>query len=158
MDKNETEKIKEGLFNIPSLVAKMEAYFSKKEEVAPAAEEKKEEAPVVDAPIEQDFSAVITAIEKTFAKSADFEAFKVALTAESTNSFAKLSEENKVISEKVAKQDEILKEVFELVKKIADAPVEESKFSKKDGAKITAKGNMNTWMEEAKEISKTIFK
>lgn len=163
MDNKETAVIKESLFKLPELVKKIEAYFNvEKPEVK--ADETKEvvvEAKETPAP-EQDFSAVITAIEKTFTKTSDFETFKTSIVEASTKvteTFAALTAKNEALEAQFAKQDAVIKEIFELVKKIGDAPVEESKFSKKDGAKVEAKsGNMNKWMEEAAALSKQNFK
>ena len=156
MEAKETEKIKESLINLPSLVAKIEAYFTK-ETPAPVetpTEEPAKEEPKAEVPQEQDFSAVITAIEKQFTKTSDFDTFKASLIAEST----KVSESFTALQAKVDAQEGIIKEVFELVKKIADAPAEPTKFAKKDGAKTTPAGNMNKWMAEAAELTKKNFK
>ena len=153
MEAKETEKIKESLINFPALAAKIEAYFSKETPATSAAPVKEE--PVKEEPkAEQDFSAVITAIEKQFTKTSDFDTFKASLTAEAI----KVTEAFTALQTQVEAQDGIIKEVFELVKKIADAPSESTKFAKKDGAKTTPAGNMNKWMAEAAELTKKNFK
>lgn len=151
MEDKETAKIKESLINLPAMVAKIEAYFSKETPAATPTVPVKEE-PVKEDKAEQDFSAVITEIEKQFTKTTDFDTFKATLTDKVTKDFIELQK-------KVVAQDEIIKEVFELVKKIADTPAEPSKFSKKDGAQTTTyAGNMEKWMKEASELTKKNFK
>lgn len=162
MDTKETNVIKESLFKLPELVKKIEAYFNVEKPEAPKVDEPAKEEVIETANTEQDFSAVITAIEKNFTKSSDFEAFKTSLTEASTKvteTFATLTTKNEALEAKFTKQDEVIKEIFELIKKIGDTPAEESKFSKKDGApKVVELSKMDRLMAEAKELSKQTFK
>lgn len=159
MDTKETQKIKDSLFELPNLVKKLEAYFSKDAEVkveTPAEEPAKAEAKE-EPKQEQDFSAVITAIEKNFIKTSDFEGFKTSLTEASTKvteTITALTAKNEALEAKFAAQEGLIKEVFELVKKIGDTPAEETKFKKKDGAAKPAVSKIDQLMAEAAEFAK----
>lgn len=158
METKETEKIKEALFSLPNMVAKFEAYFSKdekKEEVVTEKEEVKEEVK------SEDFSSLITVIEKTFTKSSDFDTLKTSFATEvekMNGIITGLTKTNTELTEKFTKQEDLIKSIFELVTKIGETPAEASTFKKKDGAKTTPAGSMAKWMEEAKIISKELYK
>lgn len=162
MEQKETKEIKESLFKLPELVKKIEAYFNTETpKETPKVDEKKEQ-PKETSVTEQDFSAVISVIEKSFTKAADFETFKASLIESSTKvteTFTALTAKNEALEAKFTAQDTVIKEIFDLVKKIGDTPSEESQFKKKDGAKGEVKfGNMASWMKEAAELTKKNFK
>lgn len=51
-----------------------------------------------------------------------------------------------------------LKEMFELIEKIAALPSEESKFKKKDGEQVTTEDRWTKLQKEAANLSKQVFK
>ena len=157
MKEGETEQIKASLINFPELVKKIETYFSKETPAAETAiteEVKKEEAPKA----EQDFSIVIAEFEKNFTKVDAFESFKVAIKAETDKAIATLTSANTELAAKFDKQEGIIKEIFEIIKKIGETPAEESKFKKKDGVAQPTLSKIDQLMLEAKELSAKTFK
>ena len=156
MEAGKKEEIEKGIISIPTLIAKIETYFTKEKPADDPIVPAKEEKPADD-PKGEDFSSVIATLEKTFTKSESFETLKTSVGT----LVDQISKSNETISDltgKFNKQEATIAEVFALVKKIAEAPSEESKFKKKEGVKTTSAGNMNKWMEEAAELSKKTFK
>ncbi len=108
---------------------------------------------------------MIAEFEKNFTKATDFETLKTSFGKiteglEAANTIITgLTKTNTELTEKFTKQEGLINDIFELVKKIGDVPAEESKFAKKDGLKKeSGKSKIDELMEEAKILSAKTFK
>ena len=140
-------------------------------EMKPAAEEKVAEGELANAPAtptqqakEQSVKRMIESIvkESVFTSVKDFSDLKEEFEKtikESTEKIESVKTENESLKKDLEKQNELLKETFALVEKIAGLPSEPTKIIKKDGFKQSKElVGFDKMMNDAKELSKKVFK